>query len=188
MTPREIPQELVDLLDERAGRRHGREGRALTTLADILTRYDAIRSGDPNAQDARALAFEAAKNWALSYPIPAWGLRFGEEAEKLASNWADGIVRDVFDVASAQAAQRAWVAGVRWAAAEADGQAAWREPVYILDITDHLRACADNPDRKSAVARTEAPAVSDNDREPEHDWHPCPTCGYLSVQASEEGS
>lgn len=46
-----------------------------------------------------------------------------------------------------------WVKGVRWAAAEADAQAAGREPVWILDITDHLRACADDPQRKSAVAR-----------------------------------
>lgn len=50
-----------------------------------------------------------------------------------------------------------WVNGVRWAAAEADAQASWREPVYILDISDHLRACASNPARRSAVPRDSAP-------------------------------
>lgn len=52
-----------------------------------------------------------------------------------------------------------WVAGVRWAADEADAQAAGREPVYILDITDHLRACADDPQRASAVARESMPSA-----------------------------
>lgn len=56
-----------------------------------------------------------------------------------------------------QSAPDGWVAGVRWAAAEADAQAAGREPVYILDITDHLRACADDPERGSVVPRSEAP-------------------------------
>ncbi len=50
-----------------------------------------------------------------------------------------------------------WAAGVRWAAEEADAQASGREPVYILDITDHLRACADDPQRGSAVKREAAP-------------------------------
>lgn len=43
MTPAEIPQELIDLLDERAGRKHTREGTVLTTLAEVLTRYEEIR-------------------------------------------------------------------------------------------------------------------------------------------------
>lgn len=47
MTPDEIPQELVDLLDERAGRRHSRDGTVLRTLAELLTRYDQIRAA-PN--------------------------------------------------------------------------------------------------------------------------------------------
>ena len=45
MTSGEIPQELVDLLNARAGRAHSRDGSVLTTLAEILTRYDEIRSG-----------------------------------------------------------------------------------------------------------------------------------------------
>jgi hypothetical protein len=44
MSPQEIPQELVDLLDERAGKRHSREGRVLITLAELLTRYDEIKA------------------------------------------------------------------------------------------------------------------------------------------------
>jgi hypothetical protein len=44
MTPTEIPQELIDLLDERAGKKHSREGRVLSTLAEILTRYDELKA------------------------------------------------------------------------------------------------------------------------------------------------
>lgn len=42
MTPEEIPQELVDLLDERVGKKHRREGVALATLAEIITKYDEL--------------------------------------------------------------------------------------------------------------------------------------------------
>ena len=45
MTPQEIPQELVDILDADAGKKHSRDGHVLKTLAKILTRYDEIRSG-----------------------------------------------------------------------------------------------------------------------------------------------
>jgi len=48
MTPDEIPQELVDLLDRRAGRLHRRGGTVLSTLAEILTRYDELRE-EPKA-------------------------------------------------------------------------------------------------------------------------------------------
>lgn len=41
MTPDEIPQELVDLLDERAGKQHSCTGPVLATLAEILTRFEA---------------------------------------------------------------------------------------------------------------------------------------------------
>ncbi len=54
MTPAEIPQELVDLLDERAGRRHSRDGSVLRTLAEILTRFDQMRcDGSKPAPSAR---------------------------------------------------------------------------------------------------------------------------------------
>lgn len=39
----EIPQELIDILDNRAGKKHSKEGTVLTTLAEILTRYEEIR-------------------------------------------------------------------------------------------------------------------------------------------------
>ncbi len=42
MTPQQIPRELVDLLDERAGRKHSADGQVLRTLAEILTRYDQL--------------------------------------------------------------------------------------------------------------------------------------------------
>jgi hypothetical protein len=57
----------------------------------------------------------------------------------------------------------AWSDGVRWAAAEADAQAAGREPVVMVDVTDHLRACADNPERHSVVPRDQAPTKHIND-------------------------
>lgn len=44
MKPAEVPQELIDILDERAGKKHSREGRVLTTLAEILTKYDELRA------------------------------------------------------------------------------------------------------------------------------------------------
>jgi len=47
--------------------------------------------------DATTVAFEAAKNWALMYPIPAWGLAEGEGAEKLAANWARVVSKMVLD-------------------------------------------------------------------------------------------
>lgn len=41
-----IPQELVDLLDERAGKRHSADGPVLAALAEILDRYEVmIRKG-----------------------------------------------------------------------------------------------------------------------------------------------
>lgn len=43
MDSQEIPQELVDILDEKAGKKHSREGVALTTLAEILTKYEELR-------------------------------------------------------------------------------------------------------------------------------------------------
>lgn len=49
MTPEEIPQDLLDILDSRAGRVHNRRGTVVTTLAEILTRYDEIRGGEPGA-------------------------------------------------------------------------------------------------------------------------------------------
>lgn len=43
MNPSEIPDELVELLDDRAGKKHSREGSVLSTLAEILTRWEQIR-------------------------------------------------------------------------------------------------------------------------------------------------
>lgn len=47
MHSEDIPQELVDLVDERARKKHSREGIVLTTLAEVLTRYDEIKSRQP---------------------------------------------------------------------------------------------------------------------------------------------
>jgi len=44
--PSEIPSELLDILDEAAGKKHSREGRVVQTLAKILTRYEELRRPD----------------------------------------------------------------------------------------------------------------------------------------------
>jgi hypothetical protein len=47
MRPEDIPQELIDILDARAGKKHGRTGSVVTCLAEILTRYDTIKAAGP---------------------------------------------------------------------------------------------------------------------------------------------
>jgi len=42
MTPEEVPAELKEILDSRAGRVHSAEGSVMRTLAEILTRYREI--------------------------------------------------------------------------------------------------------------------------------------------------
>lgn len=47
MRPEEVPQELLDVLDARAGRKHDRSDPAVVTLAEILTVWDAYRGPVP---------------------------------------------------------------------------------------------------------------------------------------------
>lgn len=49
MTPEEIPQELVDMLDADAGKQHSRAGPVLASLARILTRYEELQASDDEA-------------------------------------------------------------------------------------------------------------------------------------------
>jgi hypothetical protein len=42
MTAEEIPQELIDILDKAAGRKHSRTGSVISCLAEILTKYQEI--------------------------------------------------------------------------------------------------------------------------------------------------
>jgi hypothetical protein len=42
VTPEEIPQPLVDILDRHAGKVHSRQGPVLAALAEILTVYEAL--------------------------------------------------------------------------------------------------------------------------------------------------
>jgi hypothetical protein len=37
--PEDIPQELIDMLDDAAGKKHSRTGSVMTALAAILTRH-----------------------------------------------------------------------------------------------------------------------------------------------------
>jgi hypothetical protein len=46
MKVEDIPQELVDMLDQDAGKQHGRQGPVLASLARILTRYDEMRTNE----------------------------------------------------------------------------------------------------------------------------------------------
>lgn len=54
----EIPQELIDILDDRAGKKHSRTGSVVACLAEILTRWEEIRpqgtDGYPTAWTATA--------------------------------------------------------------------------------------------------------------------------------------
>lgn len=43
MTPEEIPAELIQILDQRAGKEHSRTGSVVSCLAEILTRWEQIR-------------------------------------------------------------------------------------------------------------------------------------------------
>lgn len=57
MTPEDIPQELLDILDARAGKQHSREGRVVAALAEILTRYDELRKHALREQVCREIAY-----------------------------------------------------------------------------------------------------------------------------------
>lgn len=46
MKPEDVPQELIDILDERAGKTHSRTGSVVACLAEIITRLDEIRGRD----------------------------------------------------------------------------------------------------------------------------------------------
>jgi hypothetical protein len=43
MLVNEIPQEIIDFLDRKAGKKHSSEGIVLETLAEILTIYDFLK-------------------------------------------------------------------------------------------------------------------------------------------------
>lgn len=51
MTPDEIPQELIDILDKAAGKQHSRTGSVVTCLAEILTRYDQMKVKMPHVKE-----------------------------------------------------------------------------------------------------------------------------------------
>lgn len=61
MTPEEIPQELVDLLNQHAGKIHSRTGPVLQSLAIILTRFKEIILAEQKTQEITFVGFEAAQ-------------------------------------------------------------------------------------------------------------------------------
>lgn len=44
MTPDEVPQELIDIVDRLAGREHSRAGPVVACLAEVLTRWEELRA------------------------------------------------------------------------------------------------------------------------------------------------
>jgi hypothetical protein len=58
MIASEIPQELVDILDDAAGKKHSRSGPVLTTLAKILTRHEEmVRKGGVSVELREVVEF-----------------------------------------------------------------------------------------------------------------------------------
>jgi hypothetical protein len=45
----EVPAQLIEILDARAGKEHSRSGPVVATLAEILTEYDRIKAYPPPA-------------------------------------------------------------------------------------------------------------------------------------------
>jgi len=68
----EVPQELINMLDGLAGKKHSRNGRVVGALAMILTKYDELRERD-SAQAHRIKSGEAPHNQAIEDPS-AWPL------------------------------------------------------------------------------------------------------------------
>jgi hypothetical protein len=46
----DVPQELIDILDARAGREHSRTGSVVAALAEILNLWEVIREEAPTAR------------------------------------------------------------------------------------------------------------------------------------------
>lgn len=61
MMKKEIPQEIVDLVDKRAGKKHSAEGSVMSTLAEVLDTYDQfkLRSDDLKSD----VATRRARGW-----------------------------------------------------------------------------------------------------------------------------
>lgn len=53
MSPEEVPQELIDMMDEAAGRQHSRSGSVVATLARILTRHEEMMNHGAAEEGAR---------------------------------------------------------------------------------------------------------------------------------------
>lgn len=43
MTPEQIPQPLIEILNKRAGKQHSRQGPVVACLAEILTEYENLK-------------------------------------------------------------------------------------------------------------------------------------------------
>jgi hypothetical protein len=56
--------------------------------APSLSAAVASEDADAEAGPMSTAVTAALRNWALMYPIPAWGLAHGDQAERLAGNWA----------------------------------------------------------------------------------------------------
>lgn len=116
--------------------------------------------GAQNGSQAVLRVIKAARAWAapVAYRDEPGGSLAGDLL--LALDALDGGYGTLQVSVLLDAARRdGWADGVRWAAAEVDAQAAARDDLadWVSDYTGHLRLCADDPERGTAVDRSEAP-------------------------------
>lgn len=52
MTPDEVPQEIIDIVDRDAGKVHSRRGPVVATIAKVLTRWEELKLPS-NSEDGR---------------------------------------------------------------------------------------------------------------------------------------
>jgi hypothetical protein len=117
--------------------------------------------GPQNRPEAVLAVVTAARAWARSDNFDRGryernqGLRVAVEALEAGNPSEGGIIAAVLTAAR----DAGWAAGVRWAAAEADAQASGHYNLSgdMIDITDHLRLCADDLRRDTLVPRDQPP-------------------------------
>ncbi len=88
MTPDQIPHELIDMLDQAAGRTHNPDGRVLRTLAAILTRYDELRELEGGAMiqlrnGSNTITLEIKRYGSIAVTLPYEEYREAKDAGRL---------------------------------------------------------------------------------------------------------
>ena len=73
MTPSEIPQQLIDVLDARAGKIHSRTGPVLAALAELLTLFERSLMPKEDPMDDQELAKLAQSTFHAKAALPPKG-------------------------------------------------------------------------------------------------------------------